>query len=61
MRCLTGLPGGNSISEKVTAVKNAFLKQISEEITKHYCIRGAQGEKKGIALDRSLVEWECEL
>lgn len=54
-------PFNNSISEKVTAVKNAFLKQISEEITKHYCIRGAQGEKKGIALDRSLVEWECEL
>ena len=54
-------PLNNSISEKCTAVKTAFLKQVKEEVSKHYYIRGVQGGKKGIALNRDLVEWECEL
>lgn len=54
-------PFNNSISEKCTAVKNAFLKQVNEDVSKHYYIRGVQGGKKGIALNRELVEWECEL
>ena len=54
-------PLNNSISEKCTAVKNAFLRQVTEDVSKHYYIRGVQGGKKGIALNRDLVEWECEL
>ena len=54
-------PLNNSISEKCTAVKTAFLKQVQEDVSKHYYIRGVQGGKKGIALNRDLVEWECEL
>ena len=30
-------------------------------IASNYYISGAQGEKKGIPLDRSLVEWKCKL
>lgn len=54
-------PFNNSISEKCAAVKTAFRKKVNDDVAKHYYIRGAQGEKKGIALNRSLVEWECEL
>lgn len=54
-------PFNNSISEKCAAVKTAFLKQVNEDVSKHYYIRGVQGGKKGIALNRDLVEWECEL
>lgn len=54
-------PLNNSISEKCTAVKNAFLRQVTEDVSKHYYIRGVQGGKKGIALNRDLVEWECKL
>ena len=54
-------PSKNSISEKVNAVKSAFLLEVAEDVAAHYFIKGAQGHKKGIELDRSLVEWECEL
>jgi aromatic ring-cleaving dioxygenase len=54
-------PLDNSISEKCAAVKKAFILNIADNIACNYYISGAQGEKKGIPLDRSLVEWECEL
>ena len=54
-------PFDNSICEKCAAIKKAFLLNISDEVAKNYYINGAQGEKKGISLDRNLVEWECEL
>lgn len=54
-------PFDNSISEKCAAVKKAFMMQIEDSIAKNYYISGLQGSKKGISLDRSLVEWECEL
>ena len=54
-------PESNSASEKVNAIKTAFQAQIKDEIAKHYYVRGVQGGKKGIALNRDLVEWECEL
>ena len=54
-------PFNNSISEKCTAVKNAFTKVVNEDIAKHYYIRGVQGGKKGISLNRSMVEWERKL
>jgi hypothetical protein len=54
-------PFDNSICEKCANVKKAFLVKIADNIASNYYISGAQGEKKGISLDRSLVQWECEL
>lgn len=54
-------PYDNSISEKCAAVKKAFLLKITDNIASNYYISGNQGEKKGISLDRSLVDWECSI
>ena len=54
-------PLDNSISEKCAAVKKAFILNIADNIASNYYISGAQGEKKGIPLDRSLVDWECAI
>lgn len=54
-------PFDNSICEKCAAIKKAFVLNVSDTVAKNYYINGAQGEKKGISLDRNLVEWECEL
>ena len=54
-------PFDNSICEKCAAVKKAFVMNVSDTIAKNYYINGSQGERKGISLDRNLVEWECEL
>lgn len=54
-------PFDNSISEKCAVIKKAFLVKIADNIASNYYITGAQGDKKGISLDRRLVEWECGL
>ena len=54
-------PLSNSVSEKCAAIKKAFLLQINDSIAKNYYVTGLQGGKKGISLDRSLVQWECKL
>lgn len=54
-------PLSNSVSEKCAAIKKAFLLQINDSIAKNYYVTGVQGGKKGISLDRSLVQWECKL
>lgn len=54
-------PLNNSISEKCHAIKEAFEEAVNEDVAKFYYVRGRQGAKKTIALDRSLVEWECDL
>ena len=54
-------PLSNSASEKCAAIKKAFLLQINDSIAKNYYVTGLQGGKKGISLDRSLVQWECKL
>ena len=54
-------PFDNSICEKCANVKKAFVVKIADNIASNYYISGSQGEKKGIPLDRSLVDWECEL
>ncbi len=51
-------PFDNSICEKCSAVRRAFLEVIDEDVAKRYFISGPQGEAKGIPLDRSLVDWE---
>lgn len=54
-------PFDNSICEKCAAIKKAFTLKINEQVAQNYFVHGEQGEKKGISLDRNLVEWECEL
>lgn len=54
-------PLSNSICEKCAAIKKAFVLQVKDGVAKNYYVTGMQGGKKGIALDRNLVEWECEL
>ena len=54
-------PLNNSINEKCAAIKKAFLLKVNDDIAKNYYVTGMQGGNKGITLDRSLVEWECEL
>lgn len=51
-------PLSNSINEKVSRVKRAFINAVDERIAKYYYIDGQQGEAKKILLDRSLVIWE---
>lgn len=51
-------PLSNSINEKVSRVKRAFINAMDERIAQNYYIDGQQGEAKKILLDRSLVIWE---
>lgn len=48
-------PFDNSINEKVSKIKKAFLNVVSDRIAQHYYIRGDAGTAKSITLDRSLV------
>ena len=54
-------PLDNSINEKCSSVRKAFVMNIEDSIAENYYISGPQGDKKRIHLDRTLVEWECEL
>ena len=54
-------PLNNSICEKCAAIKKAFMLKVNDNVARNYYITGMQGGEKGIALDRNLVEWECEL
>lgn len=52
-------PFDNSICEKCATIKKAFLLKISDTFAQNYYIKGIQGGRKSITLDRNLVEWEC--
>ena len=54
-------PQDNSICEKCTAVRTAFMEQITYDVARNYFIEGKQGMPKRISLDRSLVEWEISI
>ena len=45
----------NSINEKVSRVKKAFLNSVEEEIASKYYIKGSAGDIKKIELRRDLV------
>jgi hypothetical protein len=51
-------PFSNSLNEKTTRIKEAFIKNISDDIAKNYYITGSKGEFKKIILDRSLVVYQ---
>ncbi|MBQ2243321.1 MAG: hypothetical protein II318_03805 [Bacteroidales bacterium] len=52
-------PFDNSICEKCATIKKAFMLKISDTFAQNYYIKGIQGERKSISLDRNMVEWEC--
>ena len=51
-------PYSNSMSEKCSRIKEAFLKQIDDEWARYYYISGERNEEKVIKLDRSKVVFE---
>ncbi|MFM9075973.1 MAG: hypothetical protein ACKORJ_10485, partial [Bacteroidota bacterium] len=53
-------PFSNSMSEKCSRIKEAFLREFTGSIAEHYYIAGSRFEPKCIALDRSLVVYEAE-
>lgn len=48
----------NDINISVSRIKRAFCAQMADSLAQNYYIRGAQGEKHLITLDRNMVEWE---
>jgi hypothetical protein len=51
-------PTRNSINEKCSRIREAFVKLMNERIAKAYCITGNRGEPKKIQLDRKWVVFE---
>lgn len=54
-------PVENSINEKCSRIKEAFLSQFKDEIAGNYYITGDRGCPKLIRLDRTLVQWNVRL
>lgn len=46
---------GNSINEKCSRIRAAFVSRFSDDLAKNYYITGSSGEAKYIPLDRGLV------
>ena len=51
-------PTRNSINEKCSRIKQAFLREFDDSIAQHYYITGERGEAKKILLPREKVIWE---
>jgi len=49
-------PFEGSINEKLSRIKEAFLKKISMDTAKYYIVVGERGMNKKIKIDRSLIE-----
>jgi hypothetical protein len=47
----------NSVNEKCSRIKEAFISKMDESIAKNYYITGSRSELKLITLDRSLVDF----
>ncbi len=54
-------PTRNSINEKCSRIREAFIGRMDERIAQHYYITGKRGEVKRITLPRNLVEWQCKI
>lgn len=54
-------PAENSINEKCSRIKEAFLSQFNDEIASNYYITGDRGYPKVISLDRTLVTWKVRI
>ena len=51
-------PLSNSINEKVSRIKKAFIDVVDDRVARSYYVDGGRGEAKRIALDRSKVIWD---
>lgn len=51
-------PTRNSINEKCSRIKQAFLREFDDSIARNYYITGERGEAKRILLPRELVSWD---
>ena len=51
-------PLSNSLNEKCSRIREAFLREMDDSIACHYYITGDRATPKRIKLDRKLVEWE---
>lgn len=51
-------PFNNSINEKCTRIKEAFLEQLHESVAENYYVTGYRAEIKRIKLPVSMIEWE---
>ncbi len=51
-------PLKNSINEKCSRIREAFVSKIDENLAKYYYITGERSTPKKIIIDRSLVVWE---
>jgi hypothetical protein len=50
-------PRSNSINEKCSRIKEAFISKITEELAENYFVTGNRSTPKGIKIDRSLVQF----
>lgn len=51
-------PLNNSINEKCSRIRAAFLEVIANNLAQNYYVTGYRGEPKTITIDRSLVEFQ---
>ncbi len=52
-------PTKNSINEKCSRIREAFLKHFDSAYAQYYYITGKRGEPKKITLPRELVDWQA--
>ena len=53
-------PTKNSINEKCSRIKEAFVRHFEEHIARFYYITGTRGNQKSITIDRQLVVWDLD-
>lgn len=51
-------PLDNSINEKCSRIRQAFLQVVADDIAKNYYITGNKGKRKKIVLNRNLVHYQ---
>ncbi|HOG05196.1 MAG TPA: hypothetical protein PK978_03060 [Paludibacter sp.] len=51
-------PLNNSVNEKCSRIRSAFLEVITDDLAKNYYITGKRGEPKKITLNRELVSFQ---
>lgn len=51
-------PLSNSINEKCSRIREAFVSQFDEHLARYYYVDGKRAEPKKIALPRNLVKWD---
>lgn len=54
-------PFDNSLNEKVSVIRLRFISEMDESLVKPYLISGEKGERRYIAVDRSLVSYSQAL